>query len=330
MWLFVARFHSALVAFWAARSRRERLLLVGAALALAAGLAGLVLFASLPDVRGLADQNPPTTAVIDQRAREAKEAGRPFRPRQHWRSLDQLSPLLVWAVVLSEDAGFYGHSGIDWYELEQAVKKNLATQSYARGASTLTQQLAKNLYLGTHKSLWRKLKEALIARRLEEALSKKRILTLYFNVAEWGDGVFGAEAGARKHFGVSAAALSPAQVAMMVAMLPAPRGVDVEDPTARFKARARRSLRQLAASGRLSREAAVAARAELEHLLEDAPLPQLPKEEPEGELDEVAVEPEPEPDPGLAPEPEPELEPEVVLEADAGESPAPAPEPAGG
>ncbi|QAT85083.1 monofunctional biosynthetic peptidoglycan transglycosylase [Corallococcus coralloides] len=180
-------------------------------------------FARMPDVSSLRTQNPRTTALMAQRAEEALEAGRKPRARQAWVSLGAVAPHAVDAVLISEDARFYKHEGVDWTEVENAFEQSVREARLGRGASTLTQQLAKNLYLSTDRSLLRKGRELLIARQLEDRLSKQRILALYLNVVEWGEGVYGIEAAAREHFGLSARSLSVAQGAMLAAMLPAPR-----------------------------------------------------------------------------------------------------------
>ncbi|HET9598852.1 MAG TPA: monofunctional biosynthetic peptidoglycan transglycosylase, partial [Anaeromyxobacteraceae bacterium] len=209
--------------------RRLLLSLAGTAALLALGVAGLWL--ALPDPRPLARENPRTTAVIDQRRAEARAAHRAFRLRQAWAPLDRISPRLVQAVLVSEDASFWAHAGFDLHEMQAAAEESLASGKRLRGASTLTQQLAKNLWLGTERSAWRKAKEAVLTMKLEHALPKRRILALYLNVAEWGDGVFGAEAAARERFGVGAAELSTAQAATLAAMLPAPRRADLSHPS---------------------------------------------------------------------------------------------------
>jgi monofunctional biosynthetic peptidoglycan transglycosylase len=125
--------------------------------------------------------------------------------------------------LISEDAAFYSHKGIDMNELKAALKKDWETLSFSRGGSTITMQLAKNLYLNPSKNPLRKIKEILIARQLEQALSKRRIFELYLNVVEWGRNVYGAEAAARYYFGKSAADLDPLEAATLAALLPSPR-----------------------------------------------------------------------------------------------------------
>ena len=203
-------------------TRRVWLLLLGAlALLLLAGAA--LIWRSLPDVRGLARRPPASTAFIELRRREAAAAGRRFVLRWHWRSLEQISPYLAEAVVLAEDARFWKHDGVDWDAMEKAAERNWQKRRIAGGGSTITQQLAKNLYLSPSKDPVRKLREILMARRLDAELPKERILELYLNVVEWGDGVFGAEAAAQRWYAVSARDLTPAMAARLAVALPNPR-----------------------------------------------------------------------------------------------------------
>jgi monofunctional biosynthetic peptidoglycan transglycosylase len=183
-------------------------------------------FVTLPDVSGLAKTNPSTTAFIESRKAEAVEKGRSFNLHWMWVPLKRISPDLQRAVIVAEDASFYQHSGFDWEGLKEAFTRNLDKGELRRGGSTITQQLAKNLYLSSEKSLFRKAHEALLTWKLERALTKKRILELYLNVAEWGHGVFGAEAAARHHFGKPAEQLTPEEAALLAAMLPSPRRYD--------------------------------------------------------------------------------------------------------
>ena len=131
---------------------------------------------------------------------------------QRWVSYGRISPNLKRAVLVTEDAAFWEHDGVDFEQLKESIEVNLERMEFERGASTITQQLAKNLYLSPSKNPIRKLRELLIARRLEAELSKQRILEIYLNVIEWGDGIYGAEAAARTYFGKSAAELGPAGV----------------------------------------------------------------------------------------------------------------------
>jgi monofunctional biosynthetic peptidoglycan transglycosylase len=201
--------------------------------ALALTFAGYVAYltVSLPSVEHLRSTNPDQTSLMQQRANEAQAQGKELRHFQYWVPLDRISENVVQAVRMGEDAAFFTHPGFDFYELRESVRRNFERGEFARGASTITQQLAKNLFLSTEKSINRKLAEAILTYRLERALSKKRILEIYLNVIEWGDGVYGIEAAARTYFGKSAAYLDPAEAAFLAAMIPNPRALN---PATRF------------------------------------------------------------------------------------------------
>jgi monofunctional biosynthetic peptidoglycan transglycosylase len=202
----------------------RRRLAVGA-LALAALLLGWGAFEwwSLPDVSGLARTPPVRTALMDLRAAEGAARGRTPRLSQVWVPLGSISPHLRNAVVVAEDVGFYWHGGVDFAELKEALRRDLKAGRLLRGGSTLTMQLARTLYLSPRKTPLRKLREMLLAWRLEAALSKDRILELYLNLVEWGEGIYGAEAAAREYFGKGAADLTPHEAAALAARLPNPR-----------------------------------------------------------------------------------------------------------
>ena len=155
-----------------------------------------------------------------------------------WVDYDRISAHLKRAVIASEDANFPDHDGVDWNAIEQALERNAKRGRVAFGGSTITMQLAKNLFLSGERSYLRKAQELAIAYMLEATMSKRRILEIYLNVAEWGVGVFGAEAAARHHFGVSAAQLSPAQAARLAVMLPRPRYYDQHRDSAALARRA--------------------------------------------------------------------------------------------
>jgi len=203
-----------------------------------AAVSATALWASLPDTERLAAENPTSTAFIDLRRQQAAASGKPFKLRWEWRPLARISPYLRAAVIYAEDARFYAHEGVDWDAIEQALEKNLDRFELGVGGSTITQQLAKNLYLSPSRNPIRKLRELLIAFSLEDDLSKPRILELYLNIAEWGDGVFGAEAASRRWFGHAASALTPAEAARLAVALPNPftRAPDVRDPALTKKA----------------------------------------------------------------------------------------------
>lgn len=173
-------------------------------------------FLTLPNVSHLRDKNPKTTAFME---RYNGKNHRAF----HWVSYSQISPYLKQAVVIAEDSNFFNHPGVDWSAIWYAFKSNWKEKELKRGGSTITQQLAKNLFLSPSKNPFRKIKEVLLAFMLEKNLSKQRILEIYLNVVEWGDGIYGAEAASLYYFNMPASSLSPYQAAKLAAMLPSPR-----------------------------------------------------------------------------------------------------------
>ncbi|MBP1634045.1 MAG: mrcA 3 [Acidobacteria bacterium] len=219
------------------------------ALALACAAFGYAayVYLTLPDVAPLQAANPKTTAFMELRDREAHDQGRPSRREQRWVSYARISPALKRAVLVAEDAAFWRHEGIDVDEIRKSLERDLERRQFSRGGSTITQQLAKNLYLSPAKNPLRKLKELLIARRLEAQLSKRRILELYLNVIEWGDGLYGAEAASRAYFGKPASALSPDEAALLAAAIVNPRVLDPQRPSARLLRRQRLILSRMGA-----------------------------------------------------------------------------------
>jgi len=193
---------------------------IGVPTALAGG--ALLIYFSLPDVGGLETNNPRSTALMLQRFREAKQSQRHLAIRHKWVSFDQIPKLLKDTIRVTEDAAFYQHQGVDLNELKVAIKKNWQKGKYVRGASTITQQLAKNLYLTTDKSVIRKIKEYLIARRLEKRLSKNRIFDIYLNVIEFGPGIFGVQAAARHFFNKNVSQLDLEDMVRLTAVIPKP------------------------------------------------------------------------------------------------------------
>jgi monofunctional biosynthetic peptidoglycan transglycosylase len=204
-------------------------------------------YLTLPDVRQLETANPPTTAFMELRAREARARGKQPRHVQHWVSYRQISPNLTRAVLVAEDAAFWQHEGVDLEELQKSIELDWARGQLLRGASTITQQLAKNLYLSPSRNPVRKLRELIIARRLEAALQKARILELYLNVIEWGDGIYGVEAAARTYFGTSASALGPRESALLAGAIINPRVLNPAKPTARLARRQQLILSRMGA-----------------------------------------------------------------------------------
>ncbi len=191
----------------------------------------IIRYAVWPPVGTLAQSNPETTAFIEYRQEEWERKGRRKSIRRAWRPLRSIAPALRKAVVVAEDSTFWSHAGFDFAGIRHAMERNITRGRLAAGGSTITQQLAKNLYFSPEKSVIRKLQEALVAIRLEVNLSKDRILELYLNCVEWGDGVFGAEAAAMRYFGVSASRLTEYQSATLAAMLPSPL---TRSPSSRF------------------------------------------------------------------------------------------------
>ncbi len=170
--------------------------------------------------------NPPSSAFMDARLAALQKKNPRAELRQQWVPYERISNTLKRAVVAAEDAKFLDHEGFDWEAIQKALEKNERRGRVVAGASTISQQLAKNLFLSGERSWIRKGQEAAITWMLETALSKRRILELYLNLAEWGEGVFGAEAAARYHFGTSAAGLDAAQAAWLASVLPSPRRYD--------------------------------------------------------------------------------------------------------
>ena len=193
--------------------------------------------ATFPRVGNLARENPKTTAWMELRDREAKESGRKPRRYQSWVPLGSIAPALKNAVLIAEDAAFFQHEGLDWGEIREAIKVNAEKLEFARGASTITQQLAKNLYLSPSRNPVRKLRELALTFALERSLPKKRIFELYLNVIEWGDGVYGAEAASRTWFGKSASELTEPEAAALAAVIINPRRYSPTEPSKRIRNR---------------------------------------------------------------------------------------------
>src|SRR5574337_308409 len=195
-------------------------------IALPLGFLTLSWLSTLPDTGLLARTNPTSTALIHHRLARSAEQGRTGKRQWIWTPLSRIAPELQRAVIAAEDASFFMHEGFDWEGIRDAALYNLEAGEIKRGGSTITQQLAKNLYLSSERSLFRKAREALITRSLEHQLTKTRILELYLNVAEWGRGVYGAEAAAYHHFGKSASDLTADEAAWLAAILPSPQRYD--------------------------------------------------------------------------------------------------------
>lgn len=200
---------------------------------------------TLPDVSVLATANPGPTALMEHRQEMSRAEHRQMPRRWAWVPLARISPHLQHAVIAAEDASFFIHEGFDWEGIKDAAIHNLEAGEMKRGGSTITQQLAKNLYLSAERSMLRKAREALITRSLEHHLTKERILELYLNVAEWGNEVYGAEAAARHHFAKSAQELTQEEAAWLAAILPSPRRYDPLRKTTSLTKRHLRILRSM-------------------------------------------------------------------------------------
>lgn len=170
--------------------------------------------------------NPSDSAFMQDRLEVLQEKNPDAELRHKWVDYKKISVNLKRAVIAAEDSKFLDHEGFDWEGIQKAYKKNLKKGKIVAGGSTISQQLAKNLFLSTKRTPWRKLEEAMITLMLEQMLSKRRIYEIYLNIIEWGNGVFGAEAAARHYFKTSAAGLSSWQAAKLAAMIPNPRFYD--------------------------------------------------------------------------------------------------------
>jgi monofunctional biosynthetic peptidoglycan transglycosylase len=204
-------------------------------------------YLSLPDVRPLKTSNPSSTAFIELRAREARAKGQTPRRNQRWIGYNHISPDVKRAVLVAEDAAFWQHEGVDLEQLQESLEADWARGRLLRGGSTITQQLAKNLYLSPSKNPLRKVRELIIARRLEAELKKSRILELYLNTIEWGDGLYGIEAAARTYFHASAAELGPSEAALLAGAIINPRVHNPAHPTARLIRRQQLILKRMGA-----------------------------------------------------------------------------------
>jgi monofunctional glycosyltransferase len=279
-----------------------------------------------PDVREYADEAPETTAFMEQRKKELARDGEDRTIDYRFVSYERISSNFRRAVLVSEDNAFWDHEGVDVEGFKEAMKRNWEEKSLGAGGSTITQQLAKNLYLSPSRNPLRKLREYFIARALEKHLSKKRILELYLNVVELGERVYGAEAAARHYFGKSAASLSPREAALLAGALPNPRVMKPDDPNGRLRARRDIILSRMKRWGHLAEEEVLRA-PEPEKVEEELP----PVEETETDtatetIDPVRIEPREPPaeDPpatSTTEEPSPPAD-------DPPTSPAPAPPPA--
>ena len=203
-------------------------------------VADVARYAVYPDINRLVEHNPDKSAMMEYREAQWRDAGLDKTIRKSWVPLKKVSPALIKAVLISEDDKFWKHDGFDYEAIESAVERNMKAGEFKFGASTISQQLAKNLFLSPSKNPVRKIKEAILTWRIEHTLSKRRILELYVNVAEWGDGIFGIEEASKNYFGKSAAGLTASQSSRLAAILPNPIKFKPDGSSRYVNARAKR------------------------------------------------------------------------------------------
>jgi monofunctional glycosyltransferase len=229
----------------------KRILLITVAVLAAWLVYELIAF---PDVAALAEERPKTTAFMERRKKELRKQGKSDDLKWTWVSYGRISPYLRRAVLVAEDNEFYDHQGVDTKAMKEAFERNWKRGKVSHGGSTITQQLAKNLYLSPSRNPLRKIREYFIARSLEKNLSKKRILEIYLNVVEMGERVYGAEAAARHYFDKSAAALSTREAALLAGCLPNPRLMNPGKPNGRLRWRQNMILSRMRRWGHLAEE----------------------------------------------------------------------------
>lgn len=217
-------------------------------------IACLALYFTLPDVSSLAASNPTTTAFIELRRDEAIQNGVDFQMQWEWVPMSKISPYIVNALIYSEDNTFWTHGGIDWYSIIHALNIFWHQHRFVTGGSTITQQVAKNLYLSPEKTWLRKGRQFLLAIELERHLSKERILEIYLNIIEWGDNIFGIEAASQYWFNCSASELTPNQAVNLALIVPNPRYRDPTNPPSTFNRGINQLLLMLAQDGIISDE----------------------------------------------------------------------------
>lgn len=228
------------------------LALVGSVAGFIALLAAHAYFTT-PDVSYLKTTNPQTTAFMEYRQKEAKRSGRTLRIRHRWISLRRIPKILQRTIIVAEDAAFWVHNGVDWDEMRNALHQNWEEKRIVRGASTITQQTAKNLFLSPHRNLYRKIKEFFIARELEKHLSKRRILEIYLNSIEFGRGIFGIYSASQYYFGKSPGELTLSEMVRLAAIIPAPLRLSPTRPNRELRWRSFVILRRLYKHGFINR-----------------------------------------------------------------------------
>lgn len=208
----------------------------------------------LPDVVPLRKQNPTVTSYMLIKEKRTAAKGGKLHRKIAWTGWDKISEHLKHAVMIAEDDNFYRHNGVDWGNTWRAVKKDWSKKRLAYGGSTITQQVARNLYLSPAKNPLRKIKEILIARKLEKALGKRRIFEIYLNIAEWGKGIYGAQAASTAYFGKDVSELDPEEAAALAAVLPNPGRFSPVKESRYVKKHKQSILARMKASGYLPEE----------------------------------------------------------------------------
>ena len=254
------------------------------ALAGAAALASAAYVFWLPDVGSLKKHNPAVTSCMLIKERQAAAKGKKLGRDMVWTDWDGISGNLKHAVLVAEDDNFYGHKGVEWESMRRALITDLKTRRLSRGGSTITQQVAKNLYLSPSKNPLRKIKEILIARRLEKSLGKRRIFEIYLNIAEWGKGIYGAQAASKAYFGKNASDLTPEEAAALAAVLPSPRRYSPTKGTRFMERRKSQIVGRMRASGYLPDEAE---KADLDGTLETISASTAPLVQPQDQANSV-------------------------------------------
>lgn len=168
-------------------------------------------------------EKPKKTAFMEYREKEAEKRGKKLKIQHIWVPLSNISPYLIKAVIIAEDDKFWRHEGFDFEAIQKAIERDIKEKKFKFRGSTISQQLAKNLYLEPTKTPIRKIREAIITWRIEKTITKKRILEIYLNIAEWGDGIFGIEAASRHYYGKRSAELSAHEAVRLASVLPNPR-----------------------------------------------------------------------------------------------------------
>jgi monofunctional biosynthetic peptidoglycan transglycosylase len=236
----------------------KKIAFASAFVVLVSAVSGVYLYITLPEVSSLAKNNPKQTSFIDLRRTQAQRKGIDFDLQWKWVPLSDISPYIVNSLVYTEDITFWRHSGIEWNSILHALDIFWHQHQFVTGGSTITQQVAKNLYLSPDRNIVRKGREFLLALELERHLSKERILEIYLNIIEWGDGVFGIEAASQYWFSCSANELTPNQAVNLALIVPNPHDRDPTNPPVTFNRAIHQILLMLAQDGIISGERAIA------------------------------------------------------------------------